>query len=125
VTEPLQSFCREPRQAPDSDWLGLDFRSLPALKLISRLHALRRDLNKRDQRISQLEQSLIGRGARIADLTDQIEARDRQVVAHKEEIERLRDEIERLQGTLEEIRQGRVMRFLDGINHILKGDPLA
>lgn len=117
VMEPLIAFCREPRQAPDRERIGEDLQLLPALKLVSQIGALRRGLNKRDQRISHLEEALGERKSRIASLRGQVEARERQLAARDQEVRHLRE-------TIREIRQGRVMRLLDGINHIFKGGPL-
>jgi hypothetical protein len=97
VTGPLVAFCREPRHAPDIERVGRDLQSLPALKLVSQIGALRRDVDKRDQRISHLEQALAARNR----------------------------EIKLLQDAITEIRQGRVMRILDAINRVFKGGSVT
>ncbi len=117
VTEPLKDFCHHPRQASDQKRLEEGLHSLPALKLISQINALRREIRTRDQRISQLEQLSRERKTRIAALTGQVEVQGRQLAARDREIQRLEE-------TLTDVRQGRVMRLLDGVNHIFKGRPL-
>lgn len=114
VMEPLIAFCREPHQAPDRMWIGDDLQALPALKLISQIDALQRGLNKRDQRISHLE-------ARISHLEATLREYERRAVDLAGQVEARDQHISRLQATIREIRQGRVMRLLDGINHIVKG----
>ena len=138
VMQPLTAFCREPRYAPDRRRARNDSQSLPALKLISQIDALRRDVNARDERVAHLEGVLhklegtlrerevhvanferiaLTKDVEIANLRHQISIKDAQVEAKDAESERLR-------GLVDQIRQGRVMRLLDGINHIIKGSPL-
>lgn len=117
VTEPLKNFCHHARRAADQKRFEESLHLLPALKLISQINALRREVKTRDQRISQLEQLSRERKTRITALIGQVQARNRQLAAKDREIQRLEE-------TLGEIRQGRVMRFLDGVNHIFKGRPL-
>ncbi len=181
VMQPLIEFCRQPRRAPDRQRTRNDLQKLPALKLISQINAMRRDINTRDERITFLDNVIREREAkianteqmalakdvdinnlrngvdslkqRVANLEGQIRERDEELVRLRQlkdteiehlqqrqsteiehiqqmwnaEIERVRArdaEIARLQQLIREIRQGKVMRLLDGINHILKGAPL-
>lgn len=137
VTRPLTEFCRQPRCAPDSVLTRSDLQSLPMLKLISQINALRREVDRRDDRRARLEGALREREARIADfertvlakntqltgLKNQIAGLERQVANLEDAVQARDEEIERLEDVLAQIRQGRVMRFLDGINHMIKGDP--
>jgi len=124
VIEPLLAFCLEPRQAADRGRFQRDIQSLPSLKLISQINALRRDLNNRDQRLSRLQEALGERKASITDLRGQLETEKRRLAAEHEALRAREEEVGRLRETITEIRQGRVMRFLDGINHIVKGGSL-
>ncbi len=98
--QPLIEFCREPRCAPDRHRARNAWQSLAALKLTSYIEAMRRDLNARDDRAAHNANI-------IADLKHQVAAQDA--------------EIERLRETIDQIRQGRVMRLLDRINRLVKG----
>jgi glycosyltransferase involved in cell wall biosynthesis len=97
--QPLIEFCREPRCAPDKHRARNDWQSLAALKLISHINALRRDINTRDDRVEHNANV-------ITALKRQMAAKDA--------------EIERLQETIDQIRQGRVMRLLDRISRVVK-----
>jgi glycosyltransferase involved in cell wall biosynthesis len=103
VMQPLLAFCREPRRAPDRKRARGDVHLLPALQLISRMNALRRD-NR-----AALEESHREHEACVVDLRGQMAAKDAEIM--------------RLQETINQIRQGRVMRLLDRIHHIIKGSP--
>jgi hypothetical protein len=150
VMKPLIDFCRNPRYAPDRGQAKSDLHSLSMLKLISQINAFQRDIGARDHRLARLEGALREREARIADFErkvltgqmalanlrnqlairdGQIEARDAAIEARDAAIEARDAAIERLEGVIDQIRQGRVMRLLDGINqmiasirHILTGD---
>jgi hypothetical protein len=97
---PLLEFCREPRCAPDRRRARSEWQSLAVLKLVSHVAALRRDVNARDERAAHNANV-------IAELRQQVAAQGA--------------EIGRLQGTIDQIRQGRVMRLLDRLNRIVKG----
>jgi glycosyltransferase involved in cell wall biosynthesis len=104
--QPLIEFCREPRCALDRHRARGDGQSLTTLKLISQINAMRRDLNAKDERITYLES--VAREYKY--LSNAVAAKDA-------EIEHLRD-------VIYQIRQGRVMRLLDGVSHIIKGSFL-
>ena len=171
VLQPLIDFCREPWHAADRGWTGSGAQSLPALRLVSQVNALRRDVNARDQQIARLgntvrqeentiadlERKALVKDVEIANLRNELERRQQARKTRSEEwqttVESLRSQlghlqqtreaenqqwrqtvenlqqakdaqIAHLQQTIEEIQQGRVMRLLNGINHILKGNPL-
>lgn len=109
VMEPLSAFCREPRRAADTHRVNSSLRDLPALKLVSHINALRRDVETRDEMLRE-------RDARIANSQSRIVALERQVDNWSKEAQNLRS-------AMEQIRQGRVMRLLNGLNRIVKGTP--
>ena len=117
VMEPLLAFCREPRPAADRQRARSGLQTLPTLKLVSHLQALRRDLKARDERLAYLDSVVRDREARIVHL-------EQQQAQLQAEIQAWQAEAERLRQTLRQVEQGRVMRLLNGINHILKGTPL-
>ncbi len=142
VMQPLLAFCRDPRPAPDRQRVRSDLHSLTSLKLASQINALRRDINTRDERLTALGSVLRDREARIANYERTLLAKETEMANLRNELANLRNElanlrtqserseqakdaqIAHLQQTIEEIQQGRVMRLLNGINHILKGSPL-
>jgi glycosyltransferase involved in cell wall biosynthesis len=135
VMQPLLAFCREPRHAADRQRLGSDLQSLPALKLVSQVNALRRDLNVRDERLTGLSSVLRDREAQIANYERTVLAKEAEMASLRNELSNLHNQLEHsqqakdaqiahLQQTVEEIQQGRVMRLLNGISHIIKGTPL-
>jgi len=108
--QPLIEFCRRPQCAPDRHRARSDCQSLTALKLISQIDAMRRNINAKDERMIHLENLVREYKSQLVHMEHL-----RNVVAARDaEIERLRDDIN-------QIRQGRVMRLLDGVNHILTG----
>lgn len=117
VMEPLITFCRHPRHAVDRERARRGLPSLPALKLLSQLNALRRSIDARDDRVAFLDNVLRERESTIAEL-------ERRTLSKETEAAQLREEVKSLRHELQEIRQGRVMRLLNGINHILKGTAL-
>ena len=114
VMEPLVAFCQDPRLAPDRQRSRSGLWSLPTLKLASQIDALRRDINTRDERIAHLEHTLRECEARYSRL-EQDESGKNAELAEKDA------EIERMRGIIDNIRNGRVMRLLDGISHIIRG----
>jgi glycosyltransferase involved in cell wall biosynthesis len=122
VMQPLIAFCREPWRAPDRQRARSGLQSLPALKLISQINALQRDIKARNERVNHLEHVLAdsermvsAKSAEIANLNEYIASLTQQKNA----------ELERLQEHIHQIQQGRVMRLLNGINHIIKGPRLG
>jgi glycosyltransferase involved in cell wall biosynthesis len=108
-----------------------------------RLTALGGVLRDREARIANHERALLVKEAEMASLRNELanlrtqferaqQAKDAQI-AHLQQakdaqithLQQAKDaQIAHLQQTIEEIEQGRVMRLLNGINHILKGNPL-
>ncbi|MCP4538742.1 MAG: glycosyltransferase family 4 protein [Chloroflexi bacterium] len=108
--QPLIKFCREPRCAPDRHRARNDWQSLAGLKLTSHIDAMRRDINEKDKRMIYLESVVQEHKSQLVHME------------HLKNVVTARDgEIEHLQDTIKQIRQGRVMRLMDGINHIIKG----
>jgi hypothetical protein len=106
VLQPLLSFCREPRMAPDYHLRGGDLQSLPTLKLTSLIDALRRDINHRDEQIATLNHLL---------RESQATASHQQAkIVHQQA--RMAD----LQAELEAIKQGRVMRLMNRVDQMFK-----
>jgi septal ring factor EnvC (AmiA/AmiB activator) len=124
VMRPLVEFCRDPRCAPDRGLIRSDLQSLPMLKLISQINALRREVDRRDDRTSRLEGALREREARIANLERKGLTNETRIAILEDQVQAKDDEIERLRETLAKIEQGRVMRLMNGINHIIKGGRL-
>lgn len=133
--QPLLAFCRDPRPALDGQRVRSELYSLTSLRLVSQINALRRDINARDERLTALGSVLRDREAHIANYERTLLAKETEMASLRNELANLRTQFERLeqakeaqiahlQQTLEEIQQGRVMRLLNGINHILKGSPL-
>ena len=108
--QPLIEFCRQPRCAPDRRRARSDCQSLAALKLISQIDAMRRDINAKDERMIHLESLVREYKSQLVHM----EHLNNTVAARDAEIERVRDDIN-------QIKQGRVMRLLDGVNHIFTG----
>ncbi len=129
--QPLLTFCREPHPAADRQRARSGLQALPVLKLISHRNALRRDVAARDERLAYLDGVVRDREGRIAALelekahlqaevhTWQTQAQNWQTQAQNWQIE-----TENLQQTLQQIKQGRVMRLMNGIHHILKGTAI-
>ncbi|HET91218.1 MAG TPA: glycosyltransferase [Chloroflexi bacterium] len=124
VMRPLVEFCRTPWCAPDRALARSDLQSLPTLKLVSQINALRREVDRRDERASRLEGALREREGRIADFERKMLTRDTQIAHLENQVRAKDDEVEHLREILAQIRQGRMMRLLDGINHIIKGGSL-
>lgn len=124
VMSPLVEFCRDPRCAPDRALVRSDLQSLPTLKLISQINALRREVDRRDERTSRLEGALREREARIANLERKGLTNETRIAILEDQVRAKDDEVERLRETLAKIEQGRVMRLMNGINHIIKGGSL-
>ena len=131
VMRPLVEFCRNPRCAPDRALTRIDLQSLPTLKLISQINALRREGDGRAERTSRLEGALREREARIANLERKMLTKDaqvtgleRQVTGLKNQVQAKDDDVAQLREMLAQIQQGRVMRLMNGINHIIKGGSL-
>jgi hypothetical protein len=131
VMRPLVEFCRDPRCAPDRGLIRSDLQSLPMLKLISQINALRREVDRRDDRTSRLEGALREREARIANLDRKVLTKDNQITGLRNQIIGLENQIQskneeaaQLRELLTQIQQGRVMRLMNGINHIIKGGRL-
>jgi glycosyltransferase involved in cell wall biosynthesis len=114
VMGPLLAFCRAPRPAADRERTRSRAQSLPTLQLVSQLGALRRGLEARDDRLAVLDNVLREREATIGDL-------ERKLLTTQVELESQSAELERLRRHIAEIRQGRVMRLLNGINDIFAG----
>jgi glycosyltransferase involved in cell wall biosynthesis len=117
VMQPLIAFCQEPWFSRDRQRTRGGLQSLTTLKLISQTHAQQRVIRAKDEHIAYLERSLHEGETRYADSERRLLGKDAAVAARDAEIERLR-------GIVDGLRQGRVMRLLDGINHILRGAPL-
>ena len=100
VLEPLVSFCQDPQPAPDRQRARVDLQSMPVLKLISQMNALRRDIGAKEAALGQ-------QATRIKRL--------------EEQVQNLSREAGRLRQTLEQVEQGRVMRLLNGMDRLLKG----
>jgi hypothetical protein len=100
VLEPLVAFCQDPRPAPDRQRARVDLQSMPALKLISQMNALRRDISAKEAVLGQ-------QATRIKRLEAQVQNLSR--------------EAGHLRQTLEQVEQGRVMRLLNGMDRLLKG----
>ncbi len=104
VMQPLVAFCREPRCAPDRERTRSDLQALPALKLMSHIQALRRDVAAKDERLVHLDNVLHDRETRIAALETQVR--------------NWTQEARQLRETMEQIQQGRVMRLLNALDRI-------
>lgn len=100
VLQPLAAFCQAPRPAADRHLRHADLRALPALKLTSLVDAFRRDLDKKDERIADLNMLVRQRESQIANLEARITNQDLE---------------------LEAIRQGRVMRLMNRFDRLIKG----
>jgi len=100
VMAPLIAFCQEPRTVPDRHRARVDLQSMPALRLVSQMNALRRDISAKEAVLRQQD-------ARISHL--------------EEKAQNLSREAEHLRQTLEQVEQGRVMRLLNGMDRLLKG----
>jgi glycosyltransferase involved in cell wall biosynthesis len=127
VMEPLIEFCRNPHPAADRERARSSGRSLPLLRLVSELGALRRELGARDDRVAFLDNVLREREATIADLERrilirEIETRDlrNEIAAREVAVSGLQAERERLEQHIHQVEQGRVMRLLNGIQHIVQ-----
>ena len=100
-------------------------RETDAAILRNELAALQRHAAQLEQHREQLEQGI----ARLETaLREQGAAKEAEIArletALREQGAAKDAEIARLQQTLDQIRQGRVMRLLDGVQHIFKGAPL-
>jgi glycosyltransferase involved in cell wall biosynthesis len=106
VLQPLVSFCRNPRLAPDRHLQGDDLQALPTLKLVSLIDALRRDINQRDEQIATLNHLL----------------RESQATASRQQATATHQQarIADLQAELEAIKQGRVMRLMNRVDRMFK-----
>ncbi len=122
--QPLLAFCREPRPAADRQRARSGRQTLPALKLISHINALRRDLAARDERLAYLASVVRDREGRVAALETEKERLQAEIHAWQAEAQTWQAETEQLRQTLQQIEQGRVMRLMNGLRHILKGTPL-
>ncbi|MBN1658374.1 MAG: glycosyltransferase family 1 protein [Anaerolineae bacterium] len=128
VMQPLVEFCRNPHPAADRERARSSGRALPLLRLVSELGALRRELGARDDRVAFLENVLREREATIADLErrvliQEVETRDLrdEIAARDVAVAGLQAERERLEQHIHQVEQGRVMRLLNGIQHIARG----
>lgn len=90
---PLVAYCQEPRRAPDRPHRDGGAYALSNLKLISLIDALRRDLNKRDEHIANLNHLVRKGEIRVANLKAELEA----------------------------IKRGRVMRLMNRVDGLVKG----
>lgn len=93
--EPLLKFCRNPHPAADRERMLSNAATLPALRLVSQLGALRRDLNARDNRVAFLENLVRDREATIGDLERRVLIKQAEAQARAAETASWRNEAER------------------------------
>ncbi len=106
----LIEFCRQPRGAPDRYRSRNGWQSVSTLKLISHMGAMRRDNKAKDRRMIYLESLIQESKSQLVHMEHL-----RNAIAVKDA------EIQLLRETIKQIKQGRVMRLLDGVNHIITG----
>jgi hypothetical protein len=109
VMQPLLTFCREPRPAPDRDRARSSLQSMPMLKLTSHMSALQRELGTLQGEIETKTTLLHDRGHQIATLEQQVHNWSK--------------EVDDLRTAMAEIEQGRVMRLMNAISRAVKGSP--
>lgn len=113
VLQPLLEFCREPRQAPDRQQRHSSSEGLALLKLCSEINAQRRQIA-----------TLTAQNAHLENLARDHALKETALKESQDVISRLQAQNAELQATLEAVKQGRVMRLLNGLKHIFKGAAL-